>query len=210
MRGDDTDSAMDRHMDKSQSWSAPGGMPGKGNASADASGTYRAAPDGGDDDGKRRIGSVATWLGGAIDIGTRDATTDRSRVSATTSGLSGGADIKLAEGVLVGVGGGYGNDVSRTPTGAQVRGKSTIYAAYASLQPIENAFIDGMIGRGQLDFSTRRFAARANATALGNRSGDYDVAALALGIDRTDGALMWSLYGGVCGRGRNPTPSSPR
>lgn len=70
-----------------------------------------------------------------------------------------------------------------------------IYAAYASLQPIENAFIDGMIGRGQLDFTTRRFAAAVNRAVLGKRSGDYTVAALSLGIDRTAGALMWSLYG---------------
>jgi len=193
------DSAMDRHMSNPQSPPARGDMPDKGGTvssgsqAAGASDTYHAAAD--DSDGKRRIGSVAGWMGGAIDIGTRDAITDRSKVTATTSGLSAGADIKLSEGLLVGLGGGYGNDLSRTRTGAQVRGKSTIYAAYASLQPAETAFIDGMIGRGQLDFTTRRFAAAANATVLGKRSGDYTVAALSLGIDRTNGGLMWSFYG---------------
>ncbi|MBY8823840.1 Ig-like domain-containing protein [Sphingomonas colocasiae] len=201
MRGYDTDSVMDRHMNRLQPSPIRGEVPGKGGTSvgvsraAGGSNPNHAAANAGDDDGKRRIGSVASWLGGAIDIGTRDATTDRSKVTATTSGLSGGADIKLAEGLLVGVGGGYGNDVSRTATGARVRGKSTLYAAYASFQPIENGFVDGMIGRGQLDFTTRRHVAAVNGTALGKRSGDYSVAALALGIDRMDGALMWSLYG---------------
>ncbi|MBL7537712.1 autotransporter domain-containing protein, partial [Escherichia coli] len=63
-----------------------------------------------DEDGNRRVGSIATWAGGAIDIGTRDKRTDRSKITATTAGLSAGADIKLSEGVLVGLGGGYGND----------------------------------------------------------------------------------------------------
>src|SRR3546814_19398607 len=44
----------------------------------------------------RRIGSVATWVGGAIQIGTRDQRADRAKVTVSTGGLSGGADIKLA------------------------------------------------------------------------------------------------------------------
>src|SRR3546814_4576757 len=53
----------------------------------------------------RRIGSVATWVGGAIQIGTRDQRADRAKVTVSTGGLSGGADIKLAEGATVGIGG---------------------------------------------------------------------------------------------------------
>ncbi|WP_448663971.1 hypothetical protein ACG3SL_04630 [Sphingomonas sp. CJ20] len=56
--------------------------------------------------GERRIGAVALWSAGAIEIGTRNAETDRTKITATTSGLSGGADIKLAEGLTVGLGGG--------------------------------------------------------------------------------------------------------
>ncbi|MEP9357665.1 Ig-like domain-containing protein [Sphingomonas sp. KR3-1] len=149
--------------------------------------------DGGD--GTRRIGSVATWAGGAIDIGTRDKTTDRSKVTATTAGLSAGADIKLAEGVVVGVGGGYGSDTSEIGTAARVRSTSTLYAAYASLEPASGMFVDGVIGRGQLDFTTRRLAAAVDATARGSRDGSYTVAAISLGADRTTGALQWSIYG---------------
>lgn len=148
-----------------------------------------------DEDGNRRVGSLATWAGGAIDIGTQDKRTDRSKISATTAGLSAGADIKLAEGVLVGVGGGYGNDLSQIGTAAQVRGTSTLYAAYASLQPVGGTFIDGMLGRGQLDFTTRRIAAAVNATARGSRDGSYTVAAISLGVDRASGPLQWSIYG---------------
>ena len=147
------------------------------------------------EDGTRRTGSVATWAGGAIDIGTRDKRTDRSKISATTAGLSAGADIKLADGIVVGLGGGYGNDLSRIGTGAQVRGTSTLYAAYASFEPVDGAFIDGVVGRGQLDFTTRRLAAAVNATARGSRDGSYTVAAISLGIDRASGPMQWSIYG---------------
>ncbi|MBB4096888.1 putative Ig domain-containing protein [Sphingomonas kyeonggiensis] len=165
----------------------------RGNASAAAPGSGGSGSV--DEDGNRRVGSLATWAGGAIDIGTQDKRTDRSKISATTAGLSAGADIKLAEGVLVGVGGGYGNDLSRIGTAAQVRGTSTLYAAYASLQPVGGTFIDGMLGRGQLDFTTRRIAAAVNATARGSRDGSYTVAAISLGVDRSSGPLQWSIYG---------------
>ncbi|MFS2109740.1 IPT/TIG domain-containing protein [Sphingomonas sp. Sphisp140] len=178
---------------------ATGGAAGLGGSGgvAGTSGAKQAAPGSGsvDEDGNRRVGSLATWAGGAIDIGTRDRRTDRSKITATTAGLSAGADIKLSEGVLLGLGGGYGNDLSQIGTAAQVRGTSTLYAAYASIQPVGGAFIDGMVGRGQLDFTTRRLAAAVNATARGSRDGSYSVAALSVGIDSRSGPLQWSIYG---------------
>jgi len=178
---------------------ATGGAAGLGGSGgvAGTSGAKQAAPGSGsvDEDGNRRVGSLATWAGGAIDIGTRDRRTDRSKITATTAGLSAGADIKLSEGVLLGLGGGYGNDLSQIGTAAQVRGTSTLYAAYASIQPVGGAFIDGMVGRGQLDFTTRRLAAAVNATARGSRDGSYTVAALSVGIDSRSGPLQWSIYG---------------
>ncbi|NYT39178.1 tandem-95 repeat protein [Sphingomonas sp. R-74633] len=164
-----------------------------GGTTSAADAPYQAAET--NEDGTRRTGSVATWAGGAIDIGTRDKTTDRTKVTATTAGLSAGADIKLGDGIVVGLGGGYGNDLSRIGSGAQVRGTSTLYAAYASLQPAQGAFIDGVIGRGQLDFTTRRIAAAVDATARGSRDGNYTVAGISLGIDRSNGGLQWSIYG---------------
>jgi large repetitive protein len=156
---------------------------------------WSAAEDAGDGNGARRIGSVASWVGGAIDIGTRDRRSDRSKITATTAGLSAGADIKLSDGVLIGLGGGYGDDLSEIGTAARMRGTSTLFAAYASVQPVGGAFVDGMVGRGWLDFTTRRLAAGTSLTAIGKRDGSYDVAALSLGIDRRSGGLNWSLYG---------------
>ncbi|MDG2535816.1 Ig-like domain-containing protein [Sphingomonas sp. HITSZ_GF] len=199
MRVSGEDPALGRVANDPQSPFSRGGQVGYGRGVSPAAGApstggrSQAADTNGD--GTRRTGSLATWAGGAIDIGTRDKTTDRSKVTATTAGLSAGADLKLGEGIVVGVGGGYGNDLSRIGSGAQVRGTSTIYAAYASLQPADGTFIDGMVGRGQLDFTTRRIAAAVDAVARGSRDGSYTVAGVSLGVDRTDGQLQWSLYG---------------
>ncbi len=203
MRVSGEDPAIGRLVNNPQSPLSRGDQLGSGRTMAGtggaggADGDERAAPGKGavDEDGNRRIGSLAIWAGGAIDIGTRDRRTDRSKITATTAGLSAGADIKLSESVLVGLGGGYGNDLSRIGTAAQVRGTSTIYAAYASVQPASGTFIDGMIGRGQLDFTTRRIAQAVNATARGSRDGSYTIAAISLGIDRAEGPLQWSIYG---------------
>ncbi|MBB4097610.1 IPT/TIG domain-containing protein [Sphingomonas kyeonggiensis] len=202
MRMSGEDPAIGRYANDAQSPLSHGDTLGNGRMLATDPHAVGAAPGApsslardASDDGKRRIGSVATWAGGSIDIGTRDATTDRAKVTATTAGLSAGVDIKLAENVLVGAGGGYGNDLSRIGSAAQVRSKSTLYAAYASVQPIDNAFIDAMIGRGGLDFTTRRVAATVNSAAIGNRGGNYTVGAISAGIDQNSGALIWSIYG---------------
>ncbi|RYY25598.1 MAG: autotransporter domain-containing protein, partial [Sphingomonadales bacterium] len=150
----------------------------------------------GEGSGERRIGTIAIWSGGAIDIGTRDATTRSTKITATTSGLSAGADFKLSDGVIVGLGGGYGNDVSHIGgSAARVRGTSSLFAAYASVSPGDAAFIDGMVGFGDLSFSTRRAVTTLNVNALGSRDGNYTVGALAAGIDKQSAALRWSVYG---------------
>ncbi|SFK52254.1 IPT/TIG domain-containing protein [Sphingomonas sp. NFR04] len=171
-------------------------MAGSSAATAPTAGrTARARDDANDGDGTRRKGSVALWSGGAIDIGTQDATSDRAKITATTSGLSTGVDLKVAEGVLIGIGGGYSNDVSRIGgSKARVRSESRLAAAYASLMPAQGAFVDGMVGFGDLSFNTRRLEGTTNATALGSRDGNFTLGALALGIDQEGGPLRWSLY----------------
>lgn len=168
--------------------SAPG-------AGSDAPGPARPSEDEGGT-GERRIGSVALWTGGAIEIGTQDRITGRSKITATSSGLSGGADIKLAENLVLGIGGGYGLDRSDIDGGAaHVRATNSIVAAYGSFAPIDGLFVDGLIATGDLDFRTRRIVAETGALAQGVRDGSMTFGALALGIDRSRDDLRWSAYG---------------
>jgi uncharacterized protein YhjY with autotransporter beta-barrel domain len=107
-------------------------------------------------------------------------------------------DVKLAEGLTAGLGGGYGNDVSHIDGDAGVlRATNSVVAGYASYTPVGEAFVDGMLGYGTLDFSTRRRVAAVNAVAVGERGGVMMFGALAAGIDRQSETLRWSAYGRV-------------
>jgi hypothetical protein len=147
-----------------------------------------------DRDGERRNGSLAIWSGGQIEIGTQDRTTDRDKISMTSSGLSAGADLKLSGAATVGVGGGVGFDSSKIGgQAASVRGDSTVIAGYGSLAPLKNMFVDFVVGYGDLSFKSRR--AVGASVASGSRDGSMWFGAASAGIDRVDETLRWSLYG---------------
>jgi len=172
----------------------------RGRATDSAEATALAAAPGkeGDGDGQRRVGQLAVWNAGAIEIGTIDQRTDRAKITATTSGLSAGMDIKLSNRLIAGLGVGYGNEVSWIGgSAAHLRGESTMVAGYASYSPVDAAFIDGMIGLGQIDYRMRRKVTDVDAIASGYREGDMIFGALSAGIERSNDALRWSAYGRV-------------
>ncbi|WP_198665920.1 MULTISPECIES: putative Ig domain-containing protein [unclassified Sphingomonas] len=146
--------------------------------------------------GGRRIGAPGIWSGGSVDVGTLDAREGRSKITASTAGLSAGVDVRVAPGVTLGVGGGYGNEASRIGgDAARLRTHGTMAAAYASVTPVDGTFIDGMIGRGDLDMRLRRLVAQTGGVAVGDRKADLVFGALAAGIDRSARTLRWSAYG---------------
>jgi len=141
-------------------------------------------------------GRVGIWAGGTIDIGTRDAITGRSKVSATTSGISAGIDLHVAKGLTLGIGGGLGHDRSTIAgDAAKVNSDSQVVAVYGSATPVQGWFVDGMLARGWLDYSLRRLDEGAGALATADRSGSFTSGALSSGIDSVTGSLRWSVYG---------------
>src|SRR3546814_6265619 len=132
----------------------------------------------------------------AVQSGTRDQRADRAKVTVSTGGLSGGADIKLAEGATVGIGVGYGGDESIIGGGAaRVHSRTTIVAGYGSFEPVADAFVDVLLAHGDLDFHTRRQVEDIGAIASGSRDGGMTFGALSAGIDHHEGSLNWSAYG---------------
>ncbi len=173
------------------------GQARRGATSSDAAAEADASTEGDDNPGgARAIGNVAFWTGGAIEVGTMDRRKGRAKITLSSSGLSIGADVKLADWATVGVGGGYGEDISRIDAGAaRVRSESWVVAAYGSFAPLEGAFVDTVIGRGDLDYRTRRAVEANGMTALGHRNGDMIFGALSFGVDRRDRGVHWSSYG---------------
>ncbi|WP_313805774.1 autotransporter domain-containing protein [Sphingobium sp.] len=151
----------------------------------------------GGEGGPRRIGSAEIWTGGAILVGSQNATSRRARMTISSAGLSAGVDVKLAENATLGIGAGYGNERSKVGGGAgRLDAESWIGAIYGSVQPIDGAFLDSVFGIGDLDLKTRRVVAAAdNNIAVGSRDGSMIFGSLAAGIDRTSKRWNWSSYG---------------
>ncbi len=147
--------------------------------------------------GDRSIGSIAIWSGGAVTVGSRDATTRRMRLDVTSGGLSAGSDIKLGDTLTVGLGGGYGSQRTRIGKGeARLDGDNWIGALYGSVAPLPGAFIDGVIGYGGVDFDSRRRAANGGV-GVGHREGTMRFGSLSTGLDRQGPGGMVSAYGRV-------------
>ena len=144
----------------------------------------------------RAVGSIAPWSGGAVSFGTRDQTRRRAKLSVTTAGLSAGVDVKLADGITLGAGGGYGAD--RTKIGSdtgRVDGDSWVGVVYGSIAPADGLFFDGVFGAGRLAFDTRRTIVANGSVGRGHREGSMLFGSLASGYDRTTDRWSLSAYG---------------
>ncbi len=143
----------------------------------------------------RRNGSIGAWSGGTIEFGTQDLNSGKDKVEVTSSGVSLGADIKLTEGVIVGLGGGFGWDRREATGGAKLRGNSSVAIGYASFTPRSDLFVDALFGLGSVDFKTRRPVSGMAGEATAKRGGSLTMGSLAFGIDTGGNKLNWSLYG---------------
>lgn len=145
---------------------------------------------------ERRIGSIGLWSGGAVTFGAWDADAERAKMAITTGGLSAGADVKLSDTLIAGVGGGYGHDATRIDGGrAHVRGDSWSFAGYGSWSPAVGLFVDGVVGAGSVSFDTRRRVDANGTVAQGDRDGRTIFGSLAAGLDRRSRWIDFSLYG---------------
>ncbi len=167
-------------------------LPGQMAANANTPSSGGSAPSAG---GERCANRFAVWVGGTIDLSTYDALSDRSKISASTSGLSIGMDRKIRDGLIVGAGLGFGSDRSRIAAGAaHVSSESKIVAVYGSYSLSSDVFVDAVLLHGRLNFDTRRTDATTNLTVRGERDGSFTTGAVSVGFERKRGPLFWSVY----------------
>lgn len=146
----------------------------------------------------RAVGSIALWANGQITIGRRDPETGVDELSISTSGLTGGADIRIASGATIGIGVGIGRDETDVgENGSQLTTGSWAIGAYGSFRPLEGAFIDVVAGLGGFDFDIDRFVTSTGTMAIGRRDADLIFGSVTAGIERQSRRLRWSLYGGL-------------
>lgn len=174
-------------------WGDRTGAAATGGSSRDRSNAGpQTATDGADSSGPR------IWAGGAISLGERDATTQTAKMRITTSGISVGVDMSLADNLDLGVGVGFGQE--NTDVGvdsSRLEADSRVAVAYGSWRPAPDVFIDGILGYGDLGFDTRRRTPVDQSLVFGERDGAAVFGSLSAGLDRTMGPARWIGYGRV-------------
>ncbi len=140
-------------------------------------------------------GATSYWVEGVASFGNKDATAASGSYDFSTSGITFGADRRINDKLVVGLGLGYGRDKTNIGTdGSQNDGRGLSLAAYASYAPAPGSFIDGMLGIGSIEFDTRRYVVPINDFALGNRKGTQVFGSLTGGFEFRNNGMMFSPY----------------
>ncbi|MDX8450143.1 putative Ig domain-containing protein [Mesorhizobium sp. VK3C] len=122
---------------------------------------------------------VTIWTGGSINIGDRDGA---DGFKFQTSGLTAGLDYRFTRDLAMGVGVGYGRDVSDIgDNGSRTTGKSYTTALYASYHPGQTFFIDGLAGYQWLSFDSQRYLTSGGGFVTGERDGGQWFASVSAG-----------------------------
>jgi len=125
------------------------------------------------------------WATGSVDWGRTDAQGQRD-FRFSTQGITVGLDKRFTDQLILGAGLGYAQDRTKIgDSGSLTRGRSLTGALYASYRPMDGYHVDGLIGYGELDFSSRRWTSglngEASTYAVGERSGDLLFTSVSVG-----------------------------
>ncbi|WP_353227163.1 putative Ig domain-containing protein [Pseudomonas qingdaonensis] len=170
---------------------------GKGNDDEDADDTRRKQRDTARaTSGECVEEAVAYWTDGFINTGSSRARGAKDN-SFVTYGLSAGVDYRLSPRAVVGIGFGYGND--RADIGEQdTRSEADALglAAYLSVNPLSEIYIDALLGYNRIRFDSRRYvtADPSNGYAHGSRDADQLFASLTASYEYREGTLSLAPY----------------
>ncbi|MFV0924470.1 putative Ig domain-containing protein [Pseudomonas palmensis] len=170
---------------------------GKGNDDEDADDTRRKQRDTARaTSGECVEEAVAYWTDGFINTGSNHARGAKDN-SFVTYGLSAGVDYRLSPRAVVGIGFGYGNDradIGERDTRSEADALGL--AAYLSVNPLSEIYIDALLGYNRIRFDSRRYvtADPSNGYAHGSRDADQLFASLTASYEYREGALSLAPY----------------
>lgn len=148
--------------------------------------------------GQASSGPLGIWAAGVVDFGRHDERSGQDGAKFTTSGLTAGVDYRISEDSWLGLGLGYGRDVTRIgEEGSRSEANAFSAALYGGVRPSSTSFLDGIIGYGALDYEATRYITATGDKAEGERDGDQWFGALTGGWDLTQGDWGLSPYGRV-------------
>ncbi len=141
---------------------------------------------------------LGVWVGGNIDFGNREGTGSQSGLEFSTDGISVGVDGRFSDTLTLGAGLGYARDATDIGSdGSRTRSRGWSVTGYGSYQPSPTFFVDGLLGYGDSDHDTDRFAATAGGYARGDRDAHQYFGSMAAGYERRGEGWLLSPYGRV-------------
>lgn len=121
------------------------------------------------------------WIGGSVVYGKQNLVNTAAESRFTTPGITVGADMKLRDNLVVGVGLGMANDRSDVGTAGLVsKGTGASVTAYGAWKFAERAYLEGTLGYGKAAFDYERNIAEDGTSARGSRDASHVFGSLAL------------------------------
>ncbi len=141
------------------------------------------------------VQSTGIWLGGTLEFGKRDQTSDSNAQRFRTDGVTVGVDRRFGDALALGMGVGYSRGTADVGTdGTTNRARATSVAVYSSNQPTRNTYVDALLGYADLSLDSNRFVVPAGDFARAQRKGDTLFASIAAGHEYRRQGLLVSPY----------------
>jgi large repetitive protein len=133
------------------------------------------------------------WTAGKLTVGTVD---QNPAIDFASSSLTVGWDKRVTDMLTLGLAAGFGGNRGVIGTsGTTGEAMAKYVAAYASLQPGGNTFLEGTLGAGVIAYDTWRFVPLTSSFVTGHRDGQQVFGSLSGGFAHPVGALDLSAYG---------------
>ncbi len=135
------------------------------------------------------------WGAGNVRIGKRESHDGSSKIDYSTDGVTFGIDHWFSDNLLLGMGIGYAHDDSEIGSnGSENTSDGKSIALYASYQPGDSMFIDGVLGYGILDMDSSRYDTLTDSTAYASRDGEQLFGSIAVGYEYLNESTLISPY----------------
>ncbi|QNU15842.1 putative Ig domain-containing protein [Thermomonas sp. XSG] len=139
--------------------------------------------------------AFGVWAAGMLRSGALDSRGNTSELAFETDGMSAGADYRLNDRMVLGMGVGYGRDRTHVgDNGSRSDARAYTLAGYASINPAERFFIDAVLGYQTLDFDLRRHVTTDGSMAAGSRNGSQWFGSVSAGTDMTFQSMQVTPY----------------
>ena len=138
---------------------------------------------------------LAVWTAGTISVGNDSRDSSDQDQDFVTSGLSAGIDYRWSPQLTLGLGFGYGHDKTDIgDNGSRSEADSYSLAFYGSYRPLQDIYLDAVLGYQRLSFDLRRYITDSGGKTAGDRDGGQWFASLAAGYEYRQGLWLLNPY----------------